>query len=183
MRSLLGTYHNLPAQHIQLTYGAFGKPALHPEHVSALRFNLSHAGGYALYGFASGAEVGVDLEREDLSIEVDSLVHRYFSPAEAQSILALPGRDRHAAFFRTWTRKEAFIKAHGQGLSLPLERFSVSVDLSSPVRLEAVDWAPEEVARWAMVSFEVAKGLPGAMVVERSGGDLPDVKYFDTPAV
>ena len=183
LKILLGNYLGLPAPRIDLTYGAFGKPALHPGHTAALTFNLSHAGGYALYGFAGGAEVGVDLELEDLGIEVDSLVHRYFSPTEAQRVLALPGRDRRAAFFRTWTRKEAFIKAHGHGLSLPLERFRVSVDLASPVRLEAVGWAPEEVARWAMVSFEVAKGLPGALVVERSSIDLPGIKFFDTPAV
>jgi len=179
LRRLSGRYLGLPGKEVRFQYGEYGKPGFHSVHASRLTFNLSHAGDYALYGFTSGMAIGVDLEAEDHDIEVERLVHRFFSEREARAVLALPVEQRHAAFFRTWTRKEAFIKAHGQGLGLPLERFSVTVDLASPVRLEAVDWAPGQVNDWSMTSFEVAEGVPAAGVISSLKGSSLKVSFLD----
>jgi 4'-phosphopantetheinyl transferase len=163
LRSLLGRYLSLPAGEIAFTYSAYGKPDLATE--TSLNFNVSHAGGYGLFGFTSGAPLGVDLEKTDKSIEVGRLASRFFSPTEAATVLALPAGDQVAAFFRTWTRKEAFIKAHGEGLSLPLDQFSVTVDLEKVVCLKQINWAPETVEDWSMASFMVMEDLPGGLAV------------------
>ena len=179
LRQLLGGYLNMPAPAVQLEYGEFGKPRLHRGHASKLTFNLSHAGGYALYGFTHADAIGVDLEAENKVVKVDKLVHRFFSPDEARQVLALPAAERHAAFYRTWTRKEAFIKAHGAGLHLDLDQFSVTVDLAKPVSLTEVKWAPGEADDWAMASFEVAEHLPGAVVTKAVPGTSPQLSFND----
>lgn len=174
LRGLLARYLGQPASEINFTYSAYGKPRLAdgPD----LQFNLSHAGGYALYGFTANPTIGVDLEVIDPTIEVATLAARFFSPAEATSVLSLPADDQPAAFFRTWTRKEAFIKAHGAGLSLPLDQFGVTVDLDAPVRMQRIDWAPEEVGEWSLASFMVTNDLPGAVVVR---GSVGEVSFFE----
>ncbi|WP_020568326.1 4'-phosphopantetheinyl transferase family protein [Neolewinella persica] len=174
LRSLLGRYLDLPPTAISFTYSAYGKPDLAAE--APLSFNVSHAGGYGLLGFTSGPPLGVDLEKADESIEIERLASRFFSPTEAAAVLALPPTDQVAAFFRTWTRKEAFIKAHGEGLSLPLDQFAVTVDLDQDVGIQRVDWAPEAVDDWSLGSFMVREGLPGAVVLR---GRYGEVFFFD----
>ena len=174
LRSLLGQYLNLAATEVAFTYSAYGKPDLATE--APINFNVSHAGGYGLFGFTSGAPLGVDLEKIDESIEVERLASRFFSPIEAAAVLALSPHDRPAAFFRTWTRKEAFIKAHGEGLSLPLDQFSVTVPLDERVQLQRIGWAPETVGDWSLASFMVQEGLPGAVVLR---GGLREYSFFD----
>jgi 4'-phosphopantetheinyl transferase len=174
LRSLLGRYLNLPAGEINFSYAAYGKPDLATE--GPLRFNISHAGGHGLFGFTSGAPIGVDLEKTDLSIEVERLASRFFSPTETTAVLALPPADQIAAFFRTWTRKEAFIKAHGEGFSLPLDQFTVTVALEEEVRIQRIGWAPETTGDWSLASFMVRRGLPGAVVL---GEKLKEVCFFD----
>lgn len=175
LRWLLGNYLGCPPESLSFKYGTYGKPFLTGSERGKLNFNLSHAGGYALVGFTPGQPIGVDLEAEDPSIEIERLTERFFSPAESRQVLALPTADRVAAFFRTWTRKEAFLKAHGAGLNLPLSQFSVTVDLKEPVRVEQIGWAPEEAKNWAMASFMVREGLPGAIVV---GGRLDALCFY-----
>jgi 4'-phosphopantetheinyl transferase len=118
----------------------------------------------------------VDLEKTDESIEVGRLTSRFFSPNEAATVLALSADDQPAAFFRTWTRKEAFIKAHGEGLSLPLDQFSVTVALEDAVEIRRIDWAPETVTDWSLASFMVRELLPGAIVLR---GEFRECFFFD----
>lgn len=174
LRRLLGQYLGISPAEVTFTYTKFGKPDLAIE--TQLKFNISHAGGYGLFGFTSGAPLGVDLEETDDSIEVQRLASRFFSPPEAAAVLALSPNDRPAAFFRTWTRKEAFIKAHGEGLSLPLHQFVVTVSLDAPVQFKQIDWAPEMVAEWSLTSFMVREELPGAVAL---GGKLQECCFFD----
>lgn len=176
LRLLLGRYLGLSPETLEFIYGPFGKPALASGFKTGLQFNLSHAGGYALLGFTTGANIGVDLEAEDDTIEIVPLTRRFFSPGESKQVLALPANEQVATFFRTWTRKEAFLKANGAGLSLPLEQFSVTVALQEPVSLERIDWAPNTVTDWAMASLEVAAGLPGAVVVK---GDIRELVFYN----
>lgn len=179
LRRLLGSYLHRPPEAISFDYGAYGKPSLPETEQTGLNFNLSHAGGYALIGFTTGQPIGVDLEAEDPSIEIERLTERFFSPEESRQVLALPAADRVPAFFRTWTRKEAFLKANGAGLSLPLEEFGVTVNLRKPVRIERIKWAPQEVNNWVLSSFMVTEGLPGAVVV---GGRLEGLCFYDLTA-
>lgn len=174
LRRLLGQYLSISPTEIAFTFTEFGKPGLAID--TSLSFNISHAGGYGLFGFSSGAPLGVDLEKVDASIEVERLAVRFFSPTEAAAVLALSATDRPAAFFRTWTRKEAFIKAHGKGLSLPLDQFTVTVSLEDPVQFQRIDWAPEMVAEWSLTSFMVREELPGAVVLR---GKIQGCSFFD----
>lgn len=176
LRCLLGHYLRRKPEAISFGYGTHGKPFLAGPEPGGLSFNLSHAGGYALIGFTTGRSIGVDLEAEDPSINVERLAERFFSSHEYQKVLALPTAERVPAFFCAWTRKEAFLKAHGAGLGLPLQKFSVTVNQVEPVRIEWIDWAPEETNDWAMAAFMVAEGLPGALVVE---GDLTTLRFYD----
>ena len=176
LRCLLGHYLRRKPEAISFGYGTHGKPFLAGPEPGGLSFNLSHAGGHALIGFTTCRSIGVDLEAEDPSINVERLAERFFSPHEYREVLALPAAERVPAFFRTWTRKEAFLKAHGAGLGLPLDQFSVTIDLNKPVRLERIDWAPEQTDDWAMAGFMVAEGLPGAVVVE---GELTTLRFYE----
>ncbi|MEM1357407.1 MAG: 4'-phosphopantetheinyl transferase superfamily protein [Bacteroidota bacterium] len=105
----------------------------------------------------------MDAESVNDKIETETLVHRFFSPVEIHNITAIPLVDQPVAFFRLWTRKEALIKAHGAGLSLPLAQFGISVKEEEEVRVLHTDWAPEEAGQWSVVSFTVAPDTLGAI--------------------
>ena len=175
LRQKLAGYLCVAPGDIRFAYGKAGKPFLDNAHGSRLTFNLSHAGGHALLAVAWEAAIGVDLEREDPEIDIKQLARRFFSHPERTYLLTLETTDRVRTFFRTWTRKEAFIKAHGAGLGLPLDQFSVSTDLSQPAYLESIDWSPGEERYWSLASFTVERGLPAALAVRMP---LREVCYF-----
>src|SRR5262249_31830035 len=131
LRVLLGRYLCQAADGVELAYGDRGKPRLRDE-TSGLRFNVSHSGGRALLAFARGRDLGVDLELMRPVPEMASLTEQCFSPAEREAWRGLPEAERPAAFFRCWTRKEAFVKATGDGLSRPLDSFDVSLGTREP---------------------------------------------------
>lgn len=178
LRRLLAAYQGLPPASLAFRYSQYGKPSLVP--ASDLCFNLSHAGGYALIAVTTKASIGVDLELVDDSIEIERLTARFFSPAEAREVMRFPTPARAAAFFRTWTRKEAFLKAHGDGLNLPLDQFSITVAPDHPLKIEALDWAPGTEGNWSLDSFMVQTHLPGAIVV---AGPIQEVAFFDLPVI
>ncbi len=160
---LAAALENQSAEALRFRYSDHGKPTL--EQAGGLVFNVSHAGGYALIAVGYCTSIGVDLEAVDPTITVENLVERFFAVPEREAVCAMPENQRHEAFFRTWTRKEAFIKAQGEGLGLPLDRFAVSVDFADPVVLEWVDWKAERITDWWLRSFTVAEGLPAAVAV------------------
>lgn len=125
LRLLLGRFLGMEAAAVRFRYGPQGKPKLGES--GALQFNLSHSDGHALFAFAR-TEVGVDLQRIRMGMDVDSMARAVFAPGEKRSLEALPADQRVVAFFRYWTRKEAYIKARGLGLSLPLDSFEVSLE-------------------------------------------------------
>src|SRR5688572_27234414 len=140
LRQLIARYENVPAEKIEFTYNAFGKPALKK---SPLRFNTSHSADLALFAFTLRNNIGVDLERIRPDFAAREIAGQFFSPDEIAALRALPPAAQIEAFFRCWTRKEAFIKAHGSGLSLPLHRFVVSLD--DPARLVRTDFDPTAI--------------------------------------
>ena len=166
LRQLLAHYLNAESAALRFSYGAYGKPALNGEFKnSRLRFNMSHSHEMALFAFVHDRELGVDVEhvREDFASE--DVARRSFSPTEVAVLNALPRDDRVAAFFRCWTRKEAYIKAIGKGLSQPLNEFDVTLAPRQPAALlRAVEDNP---SRWLMSNLEVGNDYAGALAVER----------------
>jgi 4'-phosphopantetheinyl transferase len=140
-----------------------GKPVL-TWPVEDILFNLSHTGGLALVAIAGSGRVGIDAETVRSEIEVEELSRRFFAPAEAAEILALSPDARLAAFFNCWARKEAFVKALGGGLSVPLDRFQVSVRSDQPARLLWVDGV-ESDHQWSFLDLS-EPGVAAALVVE-----------------
>ena len=165
LRQLLGQYLDTQPSVLSFAYGAYGKPALDGEHKhSGLRFNMSHSHELALFAFAEDRELGVDVEHIRADFASEDIARNYFSRREVETFNALPKHDQVAAFFRCWTRKEAYIKAIGKGLSQPLDQFDVTLAAEQPA---ALLWCNEDDAsRWSMTNLEVGSGYAGALAVE-----------------
>lgn len=174
LRTLLGYYLSDSPEKIKIDSSKLGKPYL--AEIPNLYFNVSHAGDYALLAFTHIAEIGVDLEVTNRRIKIASLVNRFFSRVEVPVILDGERADQVAAFFRAWTRKEAVIKATGDGLTTPLDEFGVSIQLSEPVRVLHTDWKAKEIDEWSLRSFTVTEELPGAIALK---GTITDVVFYD----
>lgn len=174
LRILLGKYLGKTAQSLRFTYSKYNKPML--ENEQDLQFNISHAAGIGLFSFTPKSDIGVDLERVNESIEVQKLAGRFFSENEVQTIFALPMKLQAKAFFYAWTRKEAFIKGHGEGLSLPLDQFEVSILESDIVELKSIAWSPNEANQWSLYSFEPQGNIMGALAVK---GEVKELVYLD----
>ena len=166
LRSILAGYLGRRPQDVRFTYTNYGKPLLADESGMALRFNLTHSHGLALLAVALGRDVGVDVERVRDNLEGEQLAERFFSPREVAALLALPPALRREAFFHCWTRKEAYIKANGKGLSLPLDQFDVSLHPDEPAALLATHHDPAEAGRWSMRSLAPGDGFAAALAVE-----------------
>lgn len=167
LRVILGHYLSIAPQEIRFSYGPHGKPALATEHAAnGLRFNLSHSSGVVLIALARGREVGVDVEYIRPNLEYDQLAVQFFSPAEAAALRALPAERRVAAFFACWTRKEAYVKARGDGLVYPLDRFTVSLAPGEPAALLSVDGDALEGSRWSLYDLVPAPGYAAALATE-----------------
>ncbi|MCW3059535.1 MAG: phosphopantetheine-protein transferase [Capsulimonas sp.] len=150
LRSILCGYLGLEAQEIVFTEGAHGKPELSGGMAGSLRFNLSHTHGAALIGVTREARIGVDIERVRENTPILDLARRFFHPDEAYALEQTPPERQVSAFFTTWTRKEALVKAHGDGLGHLLQAFAVSVDnaaevLVKPAGEEKIDWRVYEL--------------------------------------
>jgi 4'-phosphopantetheinyl transferase len=176
LRDALGRYLACPPQIIGFVYGPRGKPAI----VSGgeqppIRFNLSHAHGLALIGITRKREIGIDVELIRSDFASQEIAKRYFSPKEIDRLNQIPGERRTEAFFLCWTRKEAYIKAKGDGLHIPLDSFDVSLSPDEPAQLFSADQS-----RWRIETF-VPSIVPehryaGAIVAE--GKDWA-ARYFE----
>ncbi|MDQ6818389.1 MAG: 4'-phosphopantetheinyl transferase superfamily protein [Actinomycetota bacterium] len=147
LRSLLAGYLGAAPAELPFEYGEFDKPALQS---SDLCFNLAHSGAVALFAFTYAGEVGIDVEIEDARLRDDRLAERFFSPAEVAVLRSLPRSERARAFLRCWTRKEAFLKARGDGLQLALDTFDVSLAPGQPVAVTRTAWSKSEPTEWSL---------------------------------
>jgi len=166
LREILGRCIGLPAHEIVFEYGPYGKPALESPAGAGVEFNVSHCEGLALIAVAAGRRVGVDLERIVSGASRQRIAERFFSPAEIAALRALPAASQDEAFFACWTRKEAYIKARGEGLSIPLDEFSVSLAPGEPAALLDCSFAEDEVRNWSLQSLAPAPGFVAALAVE-----------------
>jgi 4'-phosphopantetheinyl transferase len=168
LREIVGAYAGTAPERLAFRQGARGKPHLVHDTAAALEFNLSHAQHLGLIGVACGAAIGVDIEVMRPMTEMADIAQRNFAPAEFHEWRQLPAAERAAGFFACWTRKEAVIKATGDGLSMPLESFVVSVHPTRPARLFAIDGSADAAAQWTLQSFRPADGVFAAVAVRRA---------------
>jgi 4'-phosphopantetheinyl transferase len=151
LRRLLAARLGVQPEEVELVYGRHGKPALGGQFAhSGLRFNVSHCDDLAVYAFARGREVGVDVEAVRWFADADDVAARFFSDTENKAYAALDSLDKPSGFFNCWTRKEAFIKAIGDGLNHPLQSFDAT-----------------RVSGWEIESFVPAPGFIAAVATEK----------------
>jgi len=150
-------------QRIAFSYGPAGKPYIPA--FPGLQFNLSNCGELAVVAATSFDEVGIDIERLRPINDMDQIARHFFAPAEYMKLMELHPSFRTKAFFDCWTRKEAYVKAVGIGLGLPLDSFEVSVGPGEPVRFVAFYGQSEELARWQLEALNPAMEYIGAVAV------------------
>ena len=167
LRELLATRLGVRPESVELTYGVRGKPSLSQRFAdSDLRFNVSHSDDVAVYALSRGREIGIDVEAIRMIPDADDIAVRFFSRRENEAYFALDPRDRSLGFFNCWTRKEAFIKALGDGLYYPLDRFDVSLAPGEPARILRVESTPGKHCGWCVESFSPSPGFVAAVVTE-----------------
>jgi 4'-phosphopantetheinyl transferase len=170
LRVLLGRYLQKPPGRIQFRYGMHGKPVL--EEGGDLHFNLSHSGDAGLLALTRGQEIGIDLEQVRSRDHLEELAQRFFAPAEVAALAAVAPADKELAFFQCWTRKEAFLKAGGEGLARPLDSFCVSLGPGELARLLAVEGDTEEAARWSLRTLTPWPDFVACVAVRSHQGNL-----------
>ena len=166
LRDVLARYLHCEPGELRFSVNEYGKPALQ-DHI--LEFNLSHSGDFALIAITRECKVGVDVERIRQGISTLVIARQYFSKAEVAELETLPMEQREVAFFTCWTRKEAYIKAQGLGLSLPLESFDVSLRPNESAILRATRPDSQEAARWTLAPLAMDPGYEAAVAVQRQG--------------
>lgn len=166
LRAILGRYLGRDPSTLSFRYDASGKPSLAPDGgETRCRFNVSHSNALALYAIAWEREVGVDVEYVRPGSN-EGIAERFFAPREVASLGQFPADRRDRAFFACWTRKEAYLKARGQGLLLGLDRFEVSVDPDETVVSLRSDAERAEASRWSLRALAPAPGHAAAVAAE-----------------
>lgn len=171
LRGILAGYLGGAPESVALGRGPLGKPCLLGAR-GGLEFNLAHAQACALLAVARGRRVGVDVESLRLGERSLDVARRFFAPAEVARLVATAEDARAPTFVRCWTRKEAYVKARGDGLSLPLQQFQVPLAPAATRALMASVEGPEEVARWTLREITPAPPYLGALVIEGPIGAL-----------
>jgi 4'-phosphopantetheinyl transferase len=166
LRGLLGRYLDTAPEELEFHYGEFGKPTLH----CGPWFNLSHSGSVALYAFSAAGEVGIDVELDSEDFARERVAERFFSPAEVGVLRSLPRALQPRAFLNCWTRKEAFIKARGDGLSLALDSFDVTLAPDVPAELTRTAWCDDEASEWRLEDLSDGRAGYVAAVALRCDG-------------
>ena len=167
VRTILGTYIGVEPDRVQFCYGKHGKPVLtNTFGGESIHFNVSHSAGLALFAFTRGCEIGVDVECIRDIPEMDQIAERFFSKRENAVFLTLPESKKKEAFFCCWTRKEAFIKAIGDGLSRPLEEFDVSLAPGETDKLLSIKKNLGQASLWSVQGLKAALGFAAAFAVE-----------------
>jgi 4'-phosphopantetheinyl transferase len=163
LRTLLGRRLERDPRSLVFAYGERGKPSL-----PGVSFNLSHSGALAVYAIADAeVELGVDVEEIRPMRDMNGIARRFFAPGEADTLAALPEALQTEAFFRCWTRKEAYVKARGDGIIAALDRFEVTFHPDHPPALLHIDGDAAAAAEWHVHHFVPAPGYVAALVVPR----------------
>jgi 4'-phosphopantetheinyl transferase len=173
LRELLAGYLQLLPSHISFVYNPQGKPSLAPPHNSSgIHFNLSHSGDIALLAVTRNRELGVDVEQIRADFASEEIAARFFAPEECAKLKALPVHHHPEAFFNCWTRKEAYIKARGQGLSIALDSFEVAFAPHEEAALLQVKTGDDNFSRWRFYALHPGEGYKAALAAEGSSHQL-----------
>lgn len=171
LRTLCGAYLNCPAAEVRFETGPYGKPFFSPKHPdTAIEFNMSHSEDRALFVFAAGIPVGADIEYMKKPHAYEGLVSRFFSVQEQHEFFSLPPDQRREAFYNGWTRKEAVIKATGQGLHMALSSFDVTLTPGSDIQIRGHDG--NGAFQWYGYDLDCGPDYKGAVVTSRADADI-----------
>ncbi len=162
LRHVLGRYLEAKPSELRFTYNDYGKPSLAGE--GSLQFNMSHSHEMALVAVTRDAAVGVDVEHIRADFASEDIATRFFSRLEVETFSSLPKEERVAAFFRCWSRKEAYIKAIGKGLSQPLDGFDVTLAPADPAALLRA--GEDGMMQWSLSDLDVGSDYASALAVE-----------------
>lgn len=169
LRFILSEYLNVTPQDLEFSYGHHGKPELaNGQANSSLRFNLSRRDELALIAVTRGREIGVDVELVRADVPCFEIADVSFSLAESATLRSLPESLWAAGFYNCWTRKEAYVKARGAGLSFPLQQFDVSLAPGAAAKLLRVGDDDNDVDRWTLQEIPVGENYVAALAVEGS---------------
>jgi len=169
LRTILGDYIGAPPALLRFAYSPAGKPRLAPETgqpTASLSFNLSHSGELALYAICLDRRVGVDIEQLRPRVAEEHIAERFFSPQEVVALRGLPPDEQAPAFFRCWTRKEAYVKAHGEGLAIPLNQFVVTLRPGEPATLLDTGDENEQATHWFLHAVDIDPGYEAAVAAD-----------------
>jgi len=170
LRVLLGHYLRVKPKEVEFRFRKFGKPFQTND--SSLEFNISHSYGKGVFAFVRNCEIGVDVECCERNVEFREIAKRFFSKNEVKALLELPEVSQLRGFYNCWTRKEAFIKALGKGLSFPLDEFEVSLKPEDAPELLKTHWDPDETNSWSLDSFLLDENCVGAIALRGGIGNL-----------
>ncbi len=166
LRAILSRYLNISSHLLRFDYNPYGKPSLIvAQGGNTLRFNLSHSRGMALIAITKHRDIGVDIEGINPNFPYLEIAEKFFSPLENSVLRSLPEHLQATAFFTCWTRKEAYIKAVGKGLSIPLNQFDVSLAPGEPAALLNVEENPEEASKWSLIELFPSSDMVAAVAV------------------
>jgi 4'-phosphopantetheinyl transferase len=173
LRETLAAYLGVAAEDILLGTGEWGKP--HLEGSAPLCFNLSHASGLAVLAVSLQREVGIDMERTAKDLPYREIAKMFFSPREKGELFSLPQQEQLAAFYRCWSRKEAYLKGCGRGFSETSDIFDVSLLPGVPPALIEHRQSPGDPARWSIIDIPAPQGFCAALAIE---GSPPVIRSF-----
>jgi len=165
LRTLVAAYTGTRPERVQFRYGDRGKPYL-ADPAGDLELNLSNSDEMALVGFVRGVEIGVDIEFLKPMPDCEQISERFFSESERAVLRSQPADRKEEAFFNCWTRKEAYLKAVGTGLAVPLDSFDVTLAPGEPPRMLTLEGNAERAARWYFEHFRPAENYIGALAIE-----------------
>lgn len=173
LRTIVGGYMEMAPSQVAFVYGNYGKPALGlGAWDKPLEFNLSHSKDLVLYIFSRDHRVGIDIEYIRPMPDLDDFTEQFFSPRETEILKSLSDEKKYEAFFRLWTCKEAFLKAHGSGLMTPLSHVEISLEADGPGLLRAIDGDSEQASRWHLETFCPVMGYQASLAIEGHDGQV-----------
>lgn len=178
LREILSRYTTLLPDALRFAYTDYGKPFLSQPADTDLRFNVSHSGEVALYAITQRYKLGLDVEQIRPMPDATQVAERFFSEQENKVFHSISPEHKNEAFFNCWTRKEAYIKAIGEGLSHPLDSFDVTLAPGEAAKLLAVRNAPSEQSWW-LHAFTPTPGYVAALAIERAAWQLKYWQWID----